>query len=84
MRRLAIRTGYPGQGGPVGAGRLQTGPAAEDPLNRQILDHLLHDAFGDDPEAAPETDLVLDPASIARSIQTVPAEAQFPRCARGI
>jgi glutamate-ammonia-ligase adenylyltransferase len=29
--------------------------------NHTILDHLLHSAFGDDPEAEPEVDLVLDP-----------------------
>jgi glutamate-ammonia-ligase adenylyltransferase len=30
-------------------------------LNRKILDHLLHDAFGDDSQTEPEIDLVLDP-----------------------
>ena len=30
-------------------------------LNRKILDHLLHDAFGDDAKTEPEVDLVLDP-----------------------
>ena len=30
-------------------------------LNRKILDHLLHDAFGDDAQTEPEVDLVLDP-----------------------
>ena len=30
-------------------------------LNRKILDHLLHDAFGDDDRPEPEVDLVLDP-----------------------
>lgn len=30
-------------------------------VNRKILDHLLHNAFGDDSPAEPEVDLVLDP-----------------------
>ena len=30
-------------------------------LNRKILDHLLHDAFSDDAQTEPESDLVLDP-----------------------
>ncbi|MCE9545640.1 MAG: bifunctional [glutamate--ammonia ligase]-adenylyl-L-tyrosine phosphorylase/[glutamate--ammonia-ligase] adenylyltransferase, partial [Planctomycetia bacterium] len=30
-------------------------------VNRRILDHLLHDAFGDDARTEPEVDLVLDP-----------------------
>ena len=30
-------------------------------LNRKMLDHLLHDAFGDDAETEAESDLVLDP-----------------------
>ncbi len=30
-------------------------------LNRKILDHLLHDAFGDDAQTEAEVDLVLDP-----------------------
>ncbi len=30
-------------------------------LNRKILDHLLHDAFGEDAETEPEVDLVNDP-----------------------
>ncbi len=29
--------------------------------NRRILDHLLHDAFGDEPDTEAEVDLVLDP-----------------------
>ena len=30
-------------------------------INRRVLDHLLHDAFGDEEEIAVETELVLDP-----------------------
>ena len=38
-------------------------------LNRRILDHLLHDAFGEDPAAAPETDLVLDPSPSPETVE---------------
>ncbi len=46
-------------------------------LNRKILDHLLHDAFGDDPETAPETDLVLDPHPPYERIESCLAHYQF-------
>jgi glutamate-ammonia-ligase adenylyltransferase len=38
-------------------------------LNRKILDHLLHSAFGDDVNAEPEVDLVLDPSPSEESIR---------------
>ena len=60
-RKLAIRLGYPNN-------------PKEDPQqcfdkdyekttieNRRVLDHLLHDAFGEDAPAEPEVDLILDP-----------------------
>src|SRR5262249_12917676 len=41
-------------------------------LNRQILDHLLHQTFAQDSEAAePESDLILDPDPDETTIQTV-------------
>ena len=71
LRKLAIRMGYSGNG--------QTGPrklfendyekiTAE---NRKVLDHLLHDAFGDDAPADREVDLVLDPNPTADYVQQV-------------
>jgi len=61
MRRLAIRMGYADKNGrPVleqFRGELQT----KTELNRKILDHLLQDAFREEDQAEPETDLVLDP-----------------------
>jgi glutamate-ammonia-ligase adenylyltransferase len=60
LRRLAIRAGYHDRsdGSALDAFRHDLAQATN--LNRRILDHLLHDAFGDD-ASAPETDLVLDP-----------------------
>ncbi len=50
LRRLAIRMGYVGSAAAIGAGRVQSATCRRRPtLNRKILDHLLHDAFGDDP-----------------------------------
>jgi glutamate-ammonia-ligase adenylyltransferase len=41
-------------------------------LNRQILNHLLHQAFsGEDGEASPEADLILDPNPDAETIRSV-------------
>ncbi len=40
-------------------------------LNRKILDHLLHDAFGADEKTEPEVDLVLDPDPDAATIAEV-------------
>ncbi|MEA2632618.1 MAG: [glutamine synthetase] adenylyltransferase / [glutamine synthetase]-adenylyl-L-tyrosine, partial [Chloroflexota bacterium] len=68
QRILAIRMGYP----PVNTWEDRTGPAGrflhdyriKTEANRQILNHLLHDAFRDDAGASadPVVDLVLDPA----------------------
>ena len=40
-------------------------------VNRRILDHLLHDAFGDEPADEPEVDLVNDPDPSPERIQEV-------------
>jgi len=61
MRKLAIRMGYSeGPRGPALAA-FETDFRQKTALNRKILDHLLHDAFGDDAQTEPEVDLVLDP-----------------------
>jgi len=56
---LAIRLGRPKAEGSLAAFDAELADATR--LNRTILDHLLHDAFADEDEAEPETDLVLDP-----------------------
>ncbi len=61
MRRLAIRMGYTDRAETTGLAQFQNDLTTKTNLNRKILDHLLHDAFGDDSQADPETDLVLDP-----------------------
>jgi glutamate-ammonia-ligase adenylyltransferase len=60
LHRLALRLGYDGRDGEAREAFLRDYRQKTE-LNRKILDHLLHDAFGDDAEAEPEVDLVLDP-----------------------
>jgi glutamate-ammonia-ligase adenylyltransferase len=67
--RLAARAGF----GPGEAGRTALEHALDEAtgLNRKILDHLLHDAFPDDPHPEPEVDLILDPEPDETRIQEV-------------
>jgi glutamate-ammonia-ligase adenylyltransferase len=57
FRRLAIRMGY----ADTDQSKALDSYKQKTTLNRKILDHLLHDAFGDESEPEPEIDLVLDP-----------------------
>jgi len=61
LRRLAIRMGYADT--PPGAAleAFTNDYKQKTTLNRKILDHLLHDAFGEEDKPQPEVDLVLDP-----------------------
>ena len=61
MGRLAIRMGYTDRPGRTALAAFQHDYTTKTALNRKILDHLLHDAFGDDAKTEPEVDLVLDP-----------------------
>jgi glutamate-ammonia-ligase adenylyltransferase len=61
LRKLAIRMGYAGDGEGTALAAFDADYRQKTDLNRKILDHLLHDAFGDDAVAEPEVDLVLDP-----------------------
>jgi [glutamine synthetase] adenylyltransferase / [glutamine synthetase]-adenylyl-L-tyrosine phosphorylase len=60
LRKLAIRMNY-ADGESSALERFNHDYHHKRELNRRILDHLLHSAFPDDDEAAPEIDLVLDP-----------------------
>jgi glutamate-ammonia-ligase adenylyltransferase len=83
LRSLAVRMGYP----PASAWEDRTGPAerfladyrAKTEWNRKILNHLLHDAFRDEGEAAeadPAVDLILDP--LASPERVASALAAYP------
>ncbi|MFW6169867.1 MAG: bifunctional [glutamate--ammonia ligase]-adenylyl-L-tyrosine phosphorylase/[glutamate--ammonia-ligase] adenylyltransferase [Planctomycetota bacterium] len=73
LGRLAIRMGYSQQGGNSPLEQFQADLRERTSLNRKILDHLLHDAFVDDPETAVETDLVPAPQ---------PDDTAIERCLR--
>ena len=67
-----------------GARGVRSGLPTQTELNRKILDHLLHDAFGDDAETEPEVDLVLDPDPPPERIAEVLGRYPFPRRGRGL
>jgi glutamate-ammonia-ligase adenylyltransferase len=61
MRKLAIRMGYTDAPQRSSLDSFTADYKEKTELNRKILDHLLHDAFGDEAKTEPEVDLVLDP-----------------------
>ena len=77
IRRLAIRTGYTDLGGHSALKEFKDDLWEKTKLNRMILDHLLHDAFADDPETAPETDLILAPYPSQKAIEECLAKYDF-------
>jgi [glutamine synthetase] adenylyltransferase / [glutamine synthetase]-adenylyl-L-tyrosine phosphorylase len=76
MRRVAIRMGY-GRGEQEPLEAFTSDYRQKTELNRKILDHLLHDAFGEDDKPEPEVDLVLDPDPPASRIAEVLGRYQF-------
>jgi glutamate-ammonia-ligase adenylyltransferase len=82
LRKLALRMGYGASGREVDG---QTTSSAADPLaaflkdyrektslDRKILNHLLHDTFqGEDGQAEPESDLILDTQPEPETVQAV-------------
>ncbi|HEY2827696.1 MAG TPA: bifunctional [glutamate--ammonia ligase]-adenylyl-L-tyrosine phosphorylase/[glutamate--ammonia-ligase] adenylyltransferase [Pirellulales bacterium] len=61
LRRLAIRMGYTDTPERPALDAFTADYKQRTVLNRKILDHLLHDAFGDEGNPEPEVDLILDP-----------------------
>ena len=61
LRKLALRMGYADAPGRPAKEAFWSDYRNKTDLNRKMLDHLLHDAFGDDAETEAESDLVLDP-----------------------
>ncbi len=77
MRRLAIRLGYADAKEQTALAAFEADYKSKTQLNRKILDHLLHDAFGDDAKTEPESDLVLDPAPSEERIAEVLGKYRF-------
>ncbi len=73
MRKLALRMGYADTAERPALAAFEQEYRSRTEVNRRILDHLLHDAFGDqaDPEAEAEADLVLDPDPPQQRIEAV-------------
>ena len=76
LGRLAIRMGYVGSN-QTALEAFRTDYRQKAELNRKILDHLLHDAFSDDEQSEPESDLVLDPDPPASRIAEVLGRYHF-------
>ncbi|HVX14835.1 MAG TPA: bifunctional [glutamate--ammonia ligase]-adenylyl-L-tyrosine phosphorylase/[glutamate--ammonia-ligase] adenylyltransferase [Pirellulales bacterium] len=70
-RKLAIRMGYRDAPGKTALAAFEADYQTKTEVNRRILDHLLHDAFGDDAQTEPEVDLVLDPSPPPDKISVV-------------
>lgn len=71
LRKLAVRMDYGDEYGEGALAAFQHDLDECTEKNRQILDHLLHDAFGDEPRSEPEVDLVNDPSPSAGQIDEV-------------
>lgn len=77
LRKVAIRLGYADTPGQTALAAFEADYKNKTELNRRILDHLLHDAFSDEVETAPESDLVLDPEPTNERIAEVLRRYQF-------
>ncbi len=72
--KLAIRAGYAAAPREILLEQFRQDMRRTTEQNRQILNHLLHDAFEDEGNPEPVVDLVLDPEPSAEQIQTILAE----------
>ena len=71
MRKMAIRMGYKDDEERSALDAFEADLNSKAELNRKILDHLLHDAFGEEVQAEPEVDLVNDPNPSPERVQEV-------------
>ncbi len=71
LQKLAMRLGYQDSDRVTAREQFETEHRERTEVNRRILDHLLHDAFGDDATAEPEVDLVNDPDPGVERIEAV-------------
>lgn len=71
LARVAMRMGYLGTPNKSALAAFQEDYQSRTEVNRKILDHLLHDAFGDDATTEPEVDLINDPDPTDETIERV-------------
>ena len=77
LTKVAIRMGFVSTPHVSALQAFQTNFQQLTEVNRKILDHLLHDAFGDDANSEPEVDLVNDPSPEAEVIEQVLEKYHF-------
>lgn len=77
LRKLAIRMDYAITPHQSALDKFKNELKEKTDLNRKILDHLLHDAFGEEGETDPEVDLVLDPNPSDESVEKVLGQYGF-------
>ncbi len=77
LQRLAMRIGYRDRADASAREQLLHEWQERSTLNRQILDHLLHDAFEDQDASSPEADLLLDPEPDEATIVSILAPFGF-------
>ncbi len=77
LRKLAVRMGYVGTPHRLPLDMFRGELRERTETNRKMLDHLLSDAFGGDPTAEPEVDLVNDPSPSFERIEEVLGKYQF-------
>lgn len=77
VQKLAIRMGYTDRPGESAREIFEREYRRFTTRNRQILNHLLHDAFSDDTETSAEVELVLDPEPTPEFIQSVLSRHRF-------
>jgi glutamate-ammonia-ligase adenylyltransferase len=77
QRRLAIRLGYVDTPERTALEAIDAEYRERSEVNRKILDHLMHDAFGEDAEMEAEVDLVLDPDPPEEKIAEVLGRYRF-------
>ena len=77
LRKLALRMRYFDTADRTALDKFEDDYRHKTELNRRILDHLLHDAFGDDAQTEAEVDLVLDPDPPEERIIEVLAKYPF-------
>ncbi|MEX2185296.1 MAG: putative nucleotidyltransferase substrate binding domain-containing protein [Pirellulales bacterium] len=77
LRKLAVRMGFDATAGATAREAFVAEYRRRTGVNRIVLNHLLHLAFGDEGEVEPEVDLVLDPDPSRESIRQTLAKYRF-------
>jgi [glutamine synthetase] adenylyltransferase / [glutamine synthetase]-adenylyl-L-tyrosine phosphorylase len=77
LRKLALRLGFVEEPGRPALESFLADYRNKTSLNRKMLDHLLHDAFGDGAGSEAEVDLVLDPEPPEETLVSVLGKYRF-------